>query len=509
MAFEQEGNRGIEQGMSWREQGGLRFARHRDQSFLEDDALVAAQDGSARIGARQAMAQFGRHEGDLVAARLTLVVAAAQVLEGFQEEGGDKMRLQAAGLGALHLLAYLAHTHHVHHLAHQRALLKQGFQVVAVKRLVYHPREAGAHLWPVAVANSLYDQFAQRAALKLHLAQHVKDLAAQRITFLLQLAQQRGKYLTLACLGGDEVPEMADLCLPDAVNAPETLLQAVGVPGQVVVDHQVGALQVDALSGGIGRHQNLHLRVLRKGLLRPETLLAVQAAVNRDHRLIAPQHGTNALAEVVERVAMLGEDHQLQALAPGIKHRFVALQQTRQFLPFAVGPTAPHLTRPLLQLREDEQFGFQFGHCARRRCPIYDLLFQFLQLGPRRVLQVFQVVFGEGGKIRDKTRATIVCPASRGGTRATIVCPASRGGTRATIVCPASRGGTRATARVAPTIRVLVGATLAVALVNIALATSILHRLLLARFLDAPFEAFAAAAQGLVDGFGRGGEAAL
>jgi hypothetical protein len=29
----------------------------------------------------------------------------------------------------------------------------------------------------------------------------------------------------------------------------EALLQAVGVPGQIIIDHQVRALQVDALTG--------------------------------------------------------------------------------------------------------------------------------------------------------------------------------------------------------------------------------------------------------------------
>ena len=37
-----------------------------------------------------------------------------------------------------------------------------------------------------------------------------------------------------------------------ALDTPETLLDAVRVPGQVVVDDQVGALQVDALACGVG-----------------------------------------------------------------------------------------------------------------------------------------------------------------------------------------------------------------------------------------------------------------
>jgi len=48
---------------------------------------------------------------------------------------------------------------------------------------------------------------------------------------------------------------VADLSLADPVDTAEALLDPVGVPGQVVVDHQVGPLQVQALPGGVGRHK--------------------------------------------------------------------------------------------------------------------------------------------------------------------------------------------------------------------------------------------------------------
>ena len=49
--------------------------------------------------------------------------------------------------------------------------------------------------------------------------------------------------------------------LADAVDAAEPLLDAVRVPRQVVVDHQVGGLQVEALAGGVGGHQHLAVAV--------------------------------------------------------------------------------------------------------------------------------------------------------------------------------------------------------------------------------------------------------
>ncbi len=61
---------------------------------------------------------------------------------------------------------------------------------------------------------------------------------------------------------GDQVPEAADLFLADAVDAAEALLDAVGVPRQVVVDHQVRSLQIHALAGSIGGEEDLDVAVL-------------------------------------------------------------------------------------------------------------------------------------------------------------------------------------------------------------------------------------------------------
>ena len=54
---------------------------------------------------------------------------------------------------------------------------------------------------------------------------------------------------------GNQIPEVADFGLADAVNTAKALLQAVRVPRQVVVDHQVGVLQVDTFAGRVGRDQ--------------------------------------------------------------------------------------------------------------------------------------------------------------------------------------------------------------------------------------------------------------
>ena len=71
------------------------------------------------------------------------------------------------------------------------------------------------------------------------LPKHVEYLAAECLTRLFQLFQQPPVYVALARFGGDQVPEVADLGLADAMDTAKALLETVRVPGQVVVDHQM------------------------------------------------------------------------------------------------------------------------------------------------------------------------------------------------------------------------------------------------------------------------------
>ena len=73
---------------------------------------------------------------------------------------------------------------------------------------------------------------------------------------------------------------MADFRLPDAMDAPETLLQAIGVPRQVIVNHQVRALQVDAFTGGVRGKQDFRILVLREQGFRLFPVFAPHAAVD-------------------------------------------------------------------------------------------------------------------------------------------------------------------------------------------------------------------------------------
>ena len=89
----------------------------------------------------------------------------------------------------------------------------------------------------VAVADRLDQQFPQGLVVKGHLAQNIKHLAAQCAPFFFQFLEQPLEHHALTGLCRNQIPQMAHLGLPDAVDAAKTLLQTVWIPRQVVVYH--------------------------------------------------------------------------------------------------------------------------------------------------------------------------------------------------------------------------------------------------------------------------------
>ena len=247
----------------------------------------------------------------LVAPRLSFAHRAAEFSERRQKERFHVVRLQAPCFGAFHVFPHLGDAGGIEGVLGQRALFDQRLQTRAIHGCGHGLREAGAHRRFIAVANGFDQELAQVAATELQLAENVEHLAAQVEAGLFQLVEQSAVHVSFAGVRGDEIPQMAHLRLADAVDAPEALLQAVGVPRQVVVHHQVGALQVDAFAGGVGRQQHVYLAVLQKRLLGAAAFVAAKAAVDDHHSVWAAQHRADAALQFVQRVAVFGEYHQL------------------------------------------------------------------------------------------------------------------------------------------------------------------------------------------------------
>ncbi|MNP11897.1 hypothetical protein D3C76_1041070 [compost metagenome] len=142
--------------------------------------------------------------------------------------------------------------------------------------------------------------------------------------------------LTLSGLLGNDVPQMADLRLANAVDTTKALFETIRVPGEVVIDHQVGVLQVHAFACCIGGDQHKDIGVVAELLLNLSPLIAVGAAMNGHYSLGFAQHVPNSSNQVVQGIAVLGEDDQLAAAATAGEHLWSVLQQAGELLPLLV-----------------------------------------------------------------------------------------------------------------------------------------------------------------------------
>ena len=111
---------------------------------------------------------------------------------------------------------------------------------------------------------------------------------------------------------------MADLGLADPVDAAEPLLDPVRVPRQVVVDHQVGALQVQALARGVGGDQHPAVHVLGEQLHDLAAFFAPDPAVDGDDGFRAAEQAADPFGQVFQGVPVLGEDDDLADVAVGV-----------------------------------------------------------------------------------------------------------------------------------------------------------------------------------------------
>ncbi len=173
---------------------------------------------------------------------------------------------------------------------------------------------------------------------------------------------------------------MTHFRLADAVNPAEPLLQSVGIPGQIVVHHQVGALEVDAFAGRIRGEQHLHVRVVAEGFLGLEPVLAAHAAVNPNNRLLTSQQGPDAPVEVTQRIPVLGENDQLLLRRRGRPGNLAGTgnvhlrdlsgeptccedftEQAGQLSPFGVRAASPQFKRKTFQILERLNLSPQLG----------------------------------------------------------------------------------------------------------------------------------------------------
>src|SRR6266540_2592125 len=125
----------------------------------------------------------------LITALFALLERSTQLLESFEKERLDIMRLQSACLSTLHVLTNATNSAGVHRIVSKRALFQKILQVRTVERALHCFREASTNVGSFAISDRIDEQFAESAALELQFTKHVKYLAAQRLSCLLQLLQ--------------------------------------------------------------------------------------------------------------------------------------------------------------------------------------------------------------------------------------------------------------------------------------------------------------------------------
>ncbi|WP_369371869.1 hypothetical protein AB1046_00710 [Promicromonospora sp. Populi] len=261
--FDGEVDDGVQQRVTWGEQLRLWAAWSANLAAIEAHPFVPVQDEVA-TSARACMAHTFGDTRDLVAPGLAPGDSAAETLEGGMEERPQVVRLKPASLCQLKLPGDLRRVRERQRLDVEGSLGQQLLDPVADGG-INHLFQPGAHVRPVAVTDRLQQQLAQGLVLE-RLTQDVEHLPAEVSALPLHLGEQPAEDVTLAGPGGVQVPQVAGLGLSDAMYASEPLLDSIRVPRQVVVDHQVRPLQVQALARCVGRDQDPHVPVLGEPL---------------------------------------------------------------------------------------------------------------------------------------------------------------------------------------------------------------------------------------------------
>ena len=296
------------------------------------------------------------------------------------------MRLEPTEIRLLHLATKFADPGGVDGVVGEDPFLGDLPKPIDVERLLDLGNEERRRHRGIVVADRPEQKILERDVLE-HATEDVEDLATEGGASDLQLRQQSLVDVTLAGVASQQVPEVTDLLLADAVDATEPLLQSVRVPRQVVVDHQVGPLQVDALAGGIGRDQDLDLGLVLESLLGAASHFATHAPGDGDHRFVLAKQGSELGAEVVQGVLVLGEDDQLAKAAILVMHD-VLLQDLLQLGPLRIAFAPPNPPGELLQTCELADFGFEFLHGPGGRCLVDHLVLEIFELVAQGIIRI-------------------------------------------------------------------------------------------------------------------------
>ena len=252
--------------------------------------------------------------------------------------------------------------------------------------------------WPVTVADCVDKQVFEGTAVEgVGVAEHVEEVAVIGFGHSVDFFEQPVKHIAFASVAGNQVPEVADLALTDTVNATESLFDAIGVPGQIIVDHEVGTLQVEPLASSVGGEQHEGARVVRELFADGLAKMPRRAPMNGNNSVGAAQLGADFILQVGEGIAVFGEDNDL-AVFPIRAGQHLAFQDFAQLHPLPILVLVAH---PPGRRNEPVQHGdfvrelhLVLG-CGRAIHHLVDLMFQLRPIGFRHgaVVVIGGIVF--------------------------------------------------------------------------------------------------------------------
>ena len=367
-----------------------------DRPRVEGHAVVLIDDGLAVPGDAVAFLDFARHALDLEAVVLAHPQLTADFNEGAVEERLDVVGLEAGRFNALHLASHVVDLDVAHGRRHKLVRPQQFGDALGDPR-VHHLGQVALTLRPVGLPDRRDHQVAERVALE-QLAENVVDAPAERRPLFLELLKQARVDIAFARVVGDKGPHEAGVGLTDAVDTPEPLLDAVRVPRQVVVDQQVGVLvEVDTLACCVGRDQEDAALVLLERLLGLLAVLALSAAVDRNHSVVSAEMLRQAHHQIVKGVPVLREDDHLASGAGVVSHLVGVVERVAQRVPLRVRGRCLHGSGLQQQPFDDADLGLELLRRARVRRSGDGLVFQCLTFLVGEVFEVVPIIGYVGG----------------------------------------------------------------------------------------------------------------
>ena len=152
--------------------------------------------------------------------------------------------------------------------------------MLPVCKVINGLEEPGTNIGPVSIPDGFNQKITQPLVAK-QLAENVKHAAAERAALLFDFFKEALEYIALASFVRHEIPKVANFGLTDAMNSAKPLFKAVRVPWDVVIDHQMCALEVNTFTRSVGRHEYLDTFVLSESLLCISPLFSPDSAMNR------------------------------------------------------------------------------------------------------------------------------------------------------------------------------------------------------------------------------------